>query len=212
MKRIIIACAGLVLAMAAPVARAQVFGQFTSAQPIALDSRLGGGYLSFSKSESELLGHLRLSFHPGVDFGFQGGASRVSVSNVNRTSIQLGGDVKVLVARVSPTFPLDLSIGGAIGVSSADDFTVLSVGPRLVMSRPVALAGNSHLSPFAGAALLFSRSDLAAGNKTDASLPVRFGVEYAPGPDVRVVAALQVGVSDEIRDDLKFTLGANFPF
>ena len=31
-------------------------------------------------------------------------------------------------------------------------------------------------------------------------------------PDFRLLAALQVGVSDEIRDDLKLTVGANFPF
>lgn len=211
-KRILFACASLVLVMAAQPARAQIFGQLTSAPPIGLNSRLAGGYLSFSQSETEFLGQLRLSFHPGVDFGFQGGISRVSVSDVNRTSIQLGGDIKAQVAKAGPAFPLDLSIGGAVGVNSADNFTVLAVGPTCVASRPMALAGNATLSPFAGIAMLFSRSDLSSGNKTDLAIPLRLGLEYNPGPDVRVVAALQIGISDEIRDDLKFTLGANFPF
>ncbi|MBI5170306.1 MAG: hypothetical protein HZA61_12530 [Candidatus Eisenbacteria bacterium] len=212
MKHSIFAVAAFALALAAQPACAQIFGQLTPAQPIPLDTRLGGGFLSFTKSESELLGQLRMSFHPGVDFGFQGGLSRVSVQNVNRTSVQLGGDVKAQVVRMGPTSPLDCSIGAAIGVNSADDFTVLSMGPTLVMSRTVRIDERAYVTPFAGAALLFSRSDLATGNKTDVAVPLRFGLEYTPLPDFRLLAALQVGVSDEIRDDLKLTLGANFPF
>ncbi len=212
MKQSFFVAAAFALALAAQPACAQIFAQLTPAQPIPLDTRLGGGFLSFTKSESELLGQLRMSFHPGVDFGFQGGLSRVSVANVNRTSVQLGGDVKAQVARMGPSSPLDFSIGAAIGVNSADDFTVLSMGPTLVMSRTVRIDERASVTPFAGAALLFSRSDLAAGNKTDVAVPLRFGLEYTPLPDFRVLAALQVGVSDEIRDDLKLTLGANFPF
>lgn len=206
------AAALLALAAVAPTARAQVFGQLSPAQPIDLNTRLGGGFLSFTKSESELLGQLRMSFHPGVDFGFQGGLSRVSVANVNRTSVQLGGDVKAMLVRSGAASPIDLSIGGAIGIASADDFTVLSVGPSLVASRRFVVDTNASLTPFASALVLFSRSDLAAGNKTDVAVPLRFGLEYTPMPDFRLLGALQVGVSDEIRDDLKLTLGANFPF
>ncbi|MFN8589092.1 MAG: hypothetical protein U0704_14975 [Candidatus Eisenbacteria bacterium] len=213
MKLAFFAAAALIaLAAAAPSAHAQVFGQLSPAQPIDLNTRLGGGFVSFTKSESELLGQLRMSFHPGVDFGFQGGLSRVSVANVNRTSVQLGGDVKALLVRAGNAAPLDISLGGAIGIASADDFTVLSVGPSLVASRRIAFATGAGLTPFAGALLLFSRSDLATGNKTDVAIPVRFGLEYSPMPDIRILGALQVGVSDDIRDDLKFTLGANFPF
>lgn len=211
-KHSLFAVAAFALALAAAPASAQIFGQLTPAPPIPLDTRLGGAFLSFTTSESELLGQLRMSFHPGVDFGFQGGLSRVSVSDVNRTSIQLGGDVKAQVVRMGASSPLDVSIGGAIGVNSADDFTVLSVGPTLVMSRTVRLDERATLTPFAGAALLFSRSDLAVGNTNDVAVPVRFGLEYTPMPDFRLLAALQIGVSDEIRDDLKFTVGANFPF
>lgn len=212
MKHSLFAMAALALALAAAPVGAQVFGQLTPAQPIPLDTRLGGAFLSFTKSESELLGQLRMSFHPGVDFGFQGGLSRVSVNDVNRTSVQLGGDVKAQVVRMGPSSPLDFSIGATIGVNSADDFTVLSVGPTVVLSRPVKLDERATLTPFAGAALLFSRSDLAVGNTNDVAVPIRFGAEYTPLPDFRLVAALQIGVSDEIRDDLKITLGANFPF
>lgn len=213
MKRSLLVAAALVaLAVAAPPARAQVFGQLSPAQPIDLNTRLGGGFVSFTKSESELLGQLRMSFHPGVDFGFQGGLSRVSVANVNRTSVQLGGDLKAQLVRAGAASPFDVSIGGAIGIASADDFTVLSVGPSLVASRRFAIDERASLTPFAGALLLFSRSDLATGNKTDVAVPVRFGLEYSPLPDFRLLGAVQVGVSDDIRDDLKLSLGANFPF
>lgn len=212
MNRGLFLCAGLMLALSAHAAEAQVFGQFGAAPPIGMNTRLAGGFVSFSKSETEGLGQLRLSFYPGVDFGFQGGLSRVSVLGHNRTSIQLGGDLKAKLAKQTETFPIDLSVGGGIGVYSADDFTVLSVGPSIVASRTLALSNGTELAPYAGLSVLFSRSDAGSTTANDTATPLRLGAEYRPNVDVRFIAELQIGVSDDIRDDLKFTLGANFPF
>lgn len=196
----------------AGAAHAQVFGQYGGAPPLGVNARLFGAYASFTESESELLTQLRLSFYPNVDFGFQGGLSRVSVENRSRTSVKIGGDFKALVARSGEAFPADLSLGAAIGISSAEDFTVLGVGPSLVFSRTYG-SGGATLTPYLGAMLLFTRADIdAASNDTDVSLPLRFGAEYAPNPDVRLLLELQVSVSDQVSDDLKLALGANFPF
>lgn len=206
---LIVLAAGTLLA---PAARAQVFGQFGGAVPLGLNARLFGAYASFTKSESELLGQLRLSFHPNIDFGFQGGLARVSVLDRSRTSVKVGGDLKGLIGRRSESMPFDLSIGAALGISSAEDFNLLSVGPQVVASRTFGAPGRANLTGYAGALLLFTRSDLDNANDNDVSLPLRFGAELSPILDLRVVAELQVAVSDRISDDLKLTLGANFPF
>ena len=203
------ATAGMLWASAAG---AQVFGQFGGAQPIGMNARLFGAYAGFTKSESELLSQLRLSFYPNVDFGFQGGLSRVSVNDRSRNSIKIGGDFKGLVVHQTEARPFALSLGAAIGVNSAEDFNVLSVGPSAVASHAFGAAAEAKFSAYAGAMLLFTRSDLDNGNDTDVSVPLRFGGEYAPNPDIRLILELQVAASDQINDDLKLVLGANFPF
>jgi hypothetical protein len=37
-------------------------------------------------------------------------------------------------------------------------------------------------------------------------------MEFRPTPDLRLIGEMQVAVSDAIRDDVSFTLGALFPF
>ena len=177
-----------------------------------MNSHLAGAYLSFTGSEAALLGQLRLSFYPNVDFGFQGGLGRVDVARDTRTSVKLGGDLKGLVMRHNETNPLDLSLGAAIGIETAEDFTLLGVGPGIVASRQVVLANQQVLVPYVGVSLLFSRIDQKGVNLTDVSLPLRFGAEYRANAGVSLVGEVGVAVSDAIRDDLKFTLGANFPF
>ncbi len=203
------ATAGMLWAGAAD---AQVFGQYGGAVPLGMNARLFGAYAGFSKSESELQSQLRLSFYPNVDFGFQGGLSRVSVNDHSRTSVKIGGDFKGLVAKQTETRPFALSLGAAIGVNSAEDFNVLSVGPSAVASHAFDAGPSPRFTAYAGAMVLFTRSDLDNGNDTDVSVPLRFGGEYAPNPDIRLVLELQVAASDQINDDLKLVLGANFPF
>lgn len=212
MKKHLLFLAAAAGMLSAHAAAAQVFGQYAGAQPLGMNARLFGGYVSFTKSESELMGQLRLSFYPNVDFGFQGGLARASVRDRSRTAVKIGGDFKGLVVRRDESRPFDLSLGGAIGVSSAEDFNVLSVGPQIVASRTFGAANGRSLTAYLGAMLLFTRSDLDSGNDTDVSVPLRFGAELAPNLDLRIVAELQVAASDQINDDLKLILGANFPF
>ena len=64
----------LLVLLAAPVtAGAQVFGQYMGAEIVPVGGHLFGGYLQASQDQLGLLGQLRLSFYPGVDFGFHGG-------------------------------------------------------------------------------------------------------------------------------------------
>lgn len=208
MKHILLALA-LCATVAMPAA-AQIHGAFSEATIVPVNGRLGGAYLQFDASSATLQGQLRLSFYPKLDFGFNGGLSRIDFGGNTRTSVRLGGDFRGQVASQTENSPLTVTLGGAIGVESADDFTILSVGPQLVLSRT--LDGAGRWVGYGGAALLLSRYDINSQSDTDTSFPVRAGVEFRPNVDMRILLEGQLGVSDEIRDDMAFTLGVLFPF
>jgi opacity protein-like surface antigen len=213
-RSILLLAAGLLAAVAcggfpAP-ARAQVHGALSNARVVPVNSRLGGGYLQFDKSSATLMGQLRLSFYPNLDFGFLGGLSRIDVNDNTRTSVRLGGDFRGQLATQNASFPVDVLLGGALGVETADELTILSVGPQLTVSRALDLSG--RWIGYGGAALLLSRIELSSQSDNDISFPVRFGIEYDPNPYLRMLAEVQLAVSDEVKDDFAATLGVLFPF
>lgn len=208
MKHTLLAMA-LCACVAMPAA-AQIHGAFSEAHVVPVNGRLGGGYLQFDASSATLQGQLRLSFYPNLDFGFNGGLSRIDFGGDTRTSVRLGADFRGQVGAQTETFPLTVSLGGAIGVESADDFTILSVGPQIVLSRT--LDGSGHWVGYTGGALLLSRYDITGRSDTDTSFQLRGGMEFRPNPDIRLLFEGQLGVSDEIRDDASFAIGVLFPF
>jgi opacity protein-like surface antigen len=208
MKRLLLTAA--LITCAASPAIAQIHGALSEARVVPVNSRLGGAYLQFDKNSASLMGQLRLSFYPNIDFGFLGGLSRIDVDNNTRTSVRLGGDFRGQVATQGTAFPLNVSLGGAIGVESADNFTILAVGPQVVFSR--AFDGAGKWLGYGGASLLMSRFDVGAKSDTDTSFPIRAGFEFRPNADLRILTEAQLAVSDEIRDDFSLTLGVLFPF
>lgn len=203
----------LSLAVVSPAA-AQVNGAFSEARVVPVDGRLGGVYLQFDPHSATLQGQLRLSFYDGLDFGFNGGLSRLNVNHVTRTSLRIGGDFRGQVATQGVQSPVTVSLGAAIGVETADSFNQLSIGPQMTVSRT--LDGAAHWIGYGSVALLVSRNEtptsIGSSKFNDTSFPVRAGVEYHPNPDLRMLAEVQVGISDEFRDDKSVTLGVLFPF
>lgn len=214
MKRLLASCAALVAIACARPAPAQVAGQLEGAVPIAVDAHVFGGYVALAQHQAALLCQLRLSFYPGVDFGFQGALHRYDADGggASRTAVELGGDVRTLVVRRGASAPFDISLGGAIQLSSADHRNVLGVGPTLAAGRSYTFTGGSQLSPYFGFALLYTRSDAGGVNATDLSLPLRFGLEYQPSAIFRLVSEVQLPLSDPQGVHPKVLLGANFPF
>lgn len=195
-------------------AAAQVNGAFSEARVVPVDGHLGGVYLQFDQHSATLQGQLRLSFYDKLDFGFNGGLSRLNVNHITRTSLRIGGDFRGQVATQGVQSPVTVSLGAAIGVETADSFNQLSIGPQLTLSRTIDGAG--RWTGYGSVALLVSRNEVPSTTGTtrtnDTSFPMRVGVEYHPNPDLRLLSEVQVGVSDEIRDDIALTLGVLFPF
>jgi len=212
-KRLLAACLVVTLAGAATPALAQVHGIFNDAKVVPVNGHLGGGYLQFDKSSAALMGQLRLSFYQNLDFGFVGGLSRIDVNDNTQTTVRLDSDFRGQIFTQGANFPLDMTLGAAIGVETADDFTILSVGPTAVASRT--LDTRKQWVAYGGASILISRITRSSGtgtNNTDTSLPLRAGLEFLPNPDLRLLTEATWAISDDINDDFRFTFGVLFPF
>src|SRR5262249_35116920 len=180
-KRLLAACFAFTLAGAATPALAQVHGIFNDAKVVPVNGHLGGAYLQFDQSSAALMGQLRLSFYPNLDFGFLGGLSRIDVNDNTQTTVRLSGDFRGQIFTQSANFPVNMTLGAALGVETADDFTILSLGPTAVASRQ--LDSRAQWVGYGGASILISRlSRSNNGSTTDTPLPLRAGPAFLPHP------------------------------
>jgi hypothetical protein len=209
-----LAAAMLVAALAAATpARAQVFGQFTGATPVAPNGHLFGAYLNVSENVLGGMAQLRLSFYPNLDFGFQGGLTRLDPgTSASLTTLRLGADLRWQVSHAGEGSAMDIAVGGALGVETADNLKVVSLGPSVVASRTMTVGEGGGIVPYAGAALNFSSRDAFGIEDSDLSVPLRLGMEARLTPELRVVAELQLFIADRYNDDVGFATGVNLPF
>jgi hypothetical protein len=195
-----------------PAAHAQVFGQYTPAEILPVNARLGGAYVNFSEDVVGALGQLRLSFYPNVDFGFQGGLARLGLGTTSKTALRLGSDVRFGVAKAAAGHLLDIAVGAGLGVETSDQYSVFRIGPSVVASHTFPFSSNSSVVPFVGTMLCFTSLDAGAATRTDFSVPVRLGAELRAIPGVRVTAEFQLRLSDDFQDRTAFSTGIDFPF
>jgi hypothetical protein len=212
LRRLWIAAALLALAMVPRPAAAQVFGQFSGAEPVPYNTRLLGGFLVSSDEVLGAVGLLRMSLYPAVDFGFQAGLTRLNRNNGDRTLVRFGADVRAAVHTPDERLPVTVSLGGAIGVENSDEFSVLALGPQVLVSRTFDLGDARALTPYAGLLIAFSRTDIDDRETSDISFPVRLGGELQIAPAMRIVLELQITGGNEVTDDFQIAAGAQFPF
>lgn len=212
-KLALLAAVAAVLIGGAP-ARAQVFGQYVPADILPVNSRLGGAFVDFSSHNTGLTGQLRLSFYPNVDFGFQGGFVRYQAGGgTDKSAVRLGADIRFGASKATEALPVDIAVGGALGVTSGDNYHILQLGPSVVASRVFPFSGgNSSIVPFAGAMLSFANVDIRGESETDFSVPLRLGAEVRAMPGVRVTGELDLRINDDFQDHSGFSLGVNLPF
>jgi len=202
----------LLLALAPGVAGAQVSGQYSGAEVLAPNDHLFGAYLDVSDHVVGLIAQLRLSFYPGIDFGFQGGPARIDVGSATKGTIRLGSDLKISVRHAGQDLPVDIALGGCIGVETGDNFSLFSVGPTAVASRSFRAGQPGGVTPYGSATLLFTNVDVGSVSQTDLSLPLRFGAEFNVNPTMRIVGEVMYRAADDFRDKTVFSVGVNAPF
>jgi len=203
--------AALLLFAATPAA-AQVFGQLSSAEVLPINGHEAGFFLNASNNTLGGLSQLRLSFYPGIDFGFQGGLSRVSWQGVDRTTLRLGADLRVAVGHSGEGFPYDISVGGALGVETSDNYHVLTLMPNAVVSRSWTLGQSGSIAPYLGLGLSFAHADAGSTNETFVSLPLRLGADLRVMPGMRLSAEMQTPIGDSFNDDFGVLTGVKLAF
>jgi hypothetical protein len=201
----------LCIAIAGPVA-AQSTGQYAGAAVLEPGGHLVGGYFDVSSHVVGLMSQLRLSFYPGVDFGFQGGLARDNVGGGSKGIVRLGTDIKFATHRARADAPFDLAFGGLLGVESGDNYSTLSLGPSVVVSRAFKPGQSGGIAPYIGAALLYAKVDENTINHTNVSVPLRFGAEINATPAARLVAEFQWRIADDFHDETNISVGVNVPF
>jgi hypothetical protein len=170
-----------------------------------------GGFLQSSQNVLGLVGQLRMSFYPGVDFGFNGGFARQDYSGENHTTLRLGTDLKYQILAPTTDRPFTMSIGGALGLEAGDSYNLLTIGPTLVGSRSFP-SGNVSFTPYVGTGIMFNRFEGGSYSDTDVAFPVNIGSEVHLNPQLTLVGELQLRVSDAINDDVGFAIGVNSSF
>jgi hypothetical protein len=199
------------LALAPAASHAQVFGQFTGAEPLATNARMFGAYLQTSENTFGVVSQLRLSFYPNIDFGFQGGLTRLDYVGGDRSVLKMGADLKFGIVTQSEQQPFSIAAGGGIAMESGDDYNVLTLAPSVVASRRFPM-GQSAVTPYAGLGFAFSGIDVGESDDTDFSIPLRLGALLGIGSFADLVGEVQLQLGDSFNDDLALVVGANFPF
>lgn len=206
--------ATMALAMILPAAaRAQSPGPFTGAEVLAPNTHLVGAYLQTGDHALGLMSQLRLSFYPGVDFGFQGGLTRLDVEGgSDRTLIRVGADVRASVLTVAGGNHADVSLGGGLGIESGDDYGTFSLGPSVWVSRAYPLGATGAVAPFAKLGLAYSSLNAGPIDDNDLWIPLDLGAEFRPNPALRLVGEFELRLNNDLNDDWSFAAGAHFPF
>lgn len=202
----------LVLVLGAGAAGAQVQGQYTGAQILEPGGHLFGGYLDVSRNVVGLMAQLRLSFYPGVDFGFQGGASRLSKDGTDKGTIRLGTDFRVGTHRATPERPYDLAFGGCLDVETGDNYNLFSIGPDVALSHSFNPGKTGGVTVFTGAVVLFTSASFGGNSDNGWSMPLRIGAEFIAAPSLRLTTELQYRAGDDFRDKTVIDIGVNAPF
>lgn len=188
------------LLLAPTAAHAQVFGQWTSARVLDVNAHRFGGQVEFSKHAVGLLGDLRLSLYPDVDFGFQGGFTRLQLEGGNLATARLAADFRFQAMRASDTAPLDLAFGAFIGLESGDRIGRLVVGPSAVASRGITIRGAERAIPYLGVQARYTQFEFHGIQRDDFSMPLRVGCQFPVMQGLRVSGEAQIRLGDDIDD------------
>jgi hypothetical protein len=191
---------------------AQTFGQFTGGSIVPMNGKTLGGAAEISGDMFGLMGQLRLSFQPEMDFGFQGGLAFYDAGTSDQTAVRLGADFKARVAKQDAEFAVDITLGAALSVETADDMNVFRIGPSVVVSRHMPSFESTKMQPYLGMQLLFSRENVFDVSESGLMVPVHLGSEFRLGEGLKLLAEVQFRIGNDFGDDVAFTTGITTDF
>jgi hypothetical protein len=200
----------VMLALVPAAAHAQVFGQWRPATVLPINAHEFGAQLELSEHVIGGLADLRLSLYPDVDFGFQGGLSRVQIEGSDIATARLAADFKWQTLKVSAGGPFDLAFGAFIGLESGDRLGRLVVGPLAVASRGVTMDGKERMVPYLGVQARYTQFQYQSDPRNDFSVPLRLGVVFPIVQGFRVGAEAELRLGNDIDDHQAFGVSVDF--
>lgn len=197
----------LLSAVFTQTAGANAFGQFIPASPLRGGDNLFGVYLLLGDRVGDdvgVLGQVRFSSGPKFDWGLQFGFAASDPSQ-----ILIGGDIRPVLHAADDNFPLDLAFDAGVGLSIADNFTIIEFVPAIEGSHQFDLEGtSSSLTPYMSIGLDINHLSVdGGGSNTDTDMVARFGLEWEASRKIGIIG--EFGVGDRAND---FILGVNVPF
>ena len=208
----VLALTGALLILLPIRSGAQTFGQFNGGSVVPMNGKTLGGYLEFSGDTKALMGQLRLSFQPEMDFGFHGGVALYDTQGGDETAVRLGADFKARVAKQDAEFAVDIVLGAALSVETADDVNLFRIGPSVVVSRHMPSFESTKMQPYLGMQMLFSRQNVFDVDESGLMVPVDLGSEFQLGESLKLVAQVQFRIGNDFGDDVAFTTGITTDF
>ena len=197
----------LLCALGARSASANPFGQLIPASPLMGGNNLFGVHLLLGDRAGDVgvLGQVRFASSPKFDWGLQLGFTDGNGDG----AIMLGGDVRPILHTANDDFPLDLAFDGGLGLSIADNSTVIEFVPAIEASHRFDLSGSSGgLTPYMSLGLDVNHASVDNGpDDTNWDFVARLGLEWEAAKKLGIMA--EFGVGDPAMD---FILGVNVPF
>ena len=191
---------------------AQVFGQYTGGSVVPMNDHVFGAYVEMSGNLFGVVGQLRSSFEPDMDFGFAGGVGIHDFGATQVTAVRLATDLKALVVRRDASVPLDVVVGAGVGLEGGDDLNALRLGPTAIASRGFGPEGDPSVRPYAGLQLLFSREFVRGHRDSGLSIPLHLGTEARLARGLRLAVDVQWRVGHQYGDDIAFSTGFTTAF
>ena len=202
----------LLCALGARSASANPFGQLIPASPLMGGNNLFGVHLLLGDRAGDvgMLGQVRFASSPKFDWGLQLGFTDGNGDG----AVMLGGDVRPILHTANGDFPLDLAFDGGLGLSIADNYTLIEFVPAIEASHRFDLSGSSGgLTPYMSLGLDVNHisydntANNNAGDQTNWDLVARLGLEWEAAKKLGIMG--EFGVGDPAMD---FILGVNVPF
>jgi hypothetical protein len=200
------------LALAPLRSEAQTFSQYTGGSVVPMNGHTLGGAAEINGDMFAFMGQLRLSFQPEMDFGFHGGLAFYDQGASDQTAVRLGADFKARVAKQDAEFAVDVVVGAALSVETADDLNLLRVGPSVVVSRNWPSLDAPRAKPYLGMQLLFSREDVFDRSESGLMVPLHLGSEFRLGEGLKLCTEIQYKFGNDFGDDWAFTTGITTDF
>jgi hypothetical protein len=158
------------------------------------------------------MGQLRLSFQPEMDFGFHGGLAFYDAGTSDQTAVRLGADLRARVAKQDTEFAVDVVLGAALSVETADDVNLFRIGPSVVVSRHMPSVEATRAQPYLGMQLLFSRESVFDEDDSGLMVPIHLGSEFRLGEGLKLCTEVQFRIGNNFGDDVAFTTGITTDF